>query len=214
MSLVPNRSDKLQGVFGVNQVAKGFTLILEKPPTAKQVDVIEDAARMKLCDVVLLAYDQSDASSFAHALDLFERIDAVSPTLPVVFVATKVDKPAAPFDAKNERENPTLFCQRRRIDPPVRISVRDGDVSKVFTVAVDSITNYKGLRRHSSSSSALVKWSLISSALIVSLYTAYVTGRHYSIHHSLRGLTVDDFVPFGRAQISASGSRAQIMELK
>lgn len=209
-----NRSGALQGVFGVNQVSKGFTLVLEKPPSSKQLDVIEDGPRMKLCDAVLVTFDQSDPKSFDFARDLFERIDAVAPTLPILFVATKCDKPAAPFDPKNERENPVLFAQRKRIDPPIRTSVKDGDVSRAFATAVDAITNYKGLKRHASSSSALVKWSLIGSALMVTLYTAFIAGRHYSLHRTLRGLTIDDFVPLGRAQIAASTSRAQILDLK
>ncbi|TIB14288.1 hypothetical protein E3P89_00959 [Wallemia ichthyophaga] len=80
-------------------------------------------------DVLVLAYDCSDATSFAHLthLNSIHNLDGLD--TPCVYVATKSD-----LDLAQQRSDvqPDVYCRRRALNVPIAVSVQAGETAGLF----------------------------------------------------------------------------------
>ena len=90
--------------------------------------ILDNAARLDACDVVLYAYDSSDADSFAGAAALRARHPALE-AVPALFVALKADRDKVPQRAEAQ---PDVYAAALGLAGPLHVSVRWHSVAELF----------------------------------------------------------------------------------
>lgn len=98
---------------------------------------------MSRCDVICLAHDVTDPSSFTHVHRLHNQILGSYPWIPCVHAFTKIDKPAV---RQLSVKTPDEFFQENMLQGPCKVSLRDQTtVLKLFetlVMAAESPTTY------------------------------------------------------------------------
>jgi len=106
---------------------KQCTLILEELGELEPA-ILENAAKLAACDILVYAYDSSDPDSFSHILSLrsaFAHLDE----LPALYVALKADN-----DKTTQRSEvqPEEYTAARGMPKPLHVSVTWGSVGELF----------------------------------------------------------------------------------
>ncbi|KAJ2551462.1 ERMES complex Ca(2+)-binding regulatory GTPase gem1 [Coemansia sp. RSA 1933] len=90
--------------------------------------VLQSRRQLESCDLLVMVYDSSDATSFAYLANL--RANYSLDSVPVIFVATKSD-----LDYVEQRADqpPDIYCREvLKLNGPVYVSVKDGQTAGVF----------------------------------------------------------------------------------
>ncbi|KAJ1900413.1 ERMES complex Ca(2+)-binding regulatory GTPase gem1 [Coemansia sp. IMI 209127] len=89
--------------------------------------VLQSRRQLECCDLLVMVYDSSDASSFAYVANL--RTNYSLDNVPVIFVATKSD-----LDYVEQRADqpPDIYCRELKLNSPVYVSVKDAQTASVF----------------------------------------------------------------------------------
>ncbi|KAJ2400425.1 ERMES complex Ca(2+)-binding regulatory GTPase gem1 [Coemansia sp. RSA 2559] len=89
--------------------------------------VLQSRRQLECCDLLVMVYDSSDASSFAYVANL--RANYSLDNVPVIFVATKSD-----LDYVEQRADqpPDIYCRELKLNAPVYVSVKDAQTASVF----------------------------------------------------------------------------------
>ncbi|KAL8681803.1 MAG: hypothetical protein Q9186_002118 [Xanthomendoza sp. 1 TL-2023] len=124
-------SPSLQPRTAVNTVelpgGKQVTLILSELGDHEPA-ILDNAAKLHQCDILLYTYDSGDAESFHYIVTLREKYTHLD-DLPVLFVATKADKDRVRQDCE---EQPEEYASRLGVRKPVHVSVAWGSVAELF----------------------------------------------------------------------------------
>lgn len=114
-------SPTIQQNIAVNNVefigGKQCYLIMEELGELENA-ILENKAKLDLCDVLCFAYDSSDPESFQHLLDVMKKHPYLD-NIPLVFVALKAD-----LDRQQQRSDflPEPYTRTLNLSPPLHIS--------------------------------------------------------------------------------------------
>ncbi|KAL9639128.1 MAG: hypothetical protein Q9204_001235 [Flavoplaca sp. TL-2023a] len=125
-------SPSLQPRNAVNTVelpgGKQVTLILSELGD-HEPSILDNAAKIAQCDVLLYTYDSSDADSFAYVVNLREKYKDHLDDLPLLFVATKADRDRVRQDCETQPEE---YAAELGVQKPLHVSVAWESVSELF----------------------------------------------------------------------------------
>eukprot|EP01127_Copromyxa_protea_P022832 TRINITY_DN8393_c0_g1_i1.p1 TRINITY_DN8393_c0_g1~~TRINITY_DN8393_c0_g1_i1.p1 ORF type:complete len:720 (-),score=146.08 TRINITY_DN8393_c0_g1_i1:88-2247(-) len=193
-----------QSMFGVNSVEipgrdTTFHLVLNEPPASLQDSLLSSknyADKMKLADIVLLVYDQSDPSSFVKVMQMFSHLDRNYREIPCLIVATKSDRdPSQSYPPPSESSDspkkgaqvvvqkagakeikPREFCTENGLMEPIFVSSKNNTgLSRLFTLTIETILEKKPRNARRGIIRKLTTWGLP----FFFLYALYLVGRHY-----------------------------------
>lgn len=124
-------SPSLQPRTAVNTVelpgGKQVTLILSELGDHESA-ILDNAPKLQQCDILLYAYDSSDAESFQYIISLREKYAHLD-DLPLLFVATKADRDRVMQDCEVQPEE---YAARLGVQKPVHVSVAWDSISELF----------------------------------------------------------------------------------
>ncbi|KAL8860555.1 MAG: hypothetical protein Q9178_002907 [Gyalolechia marmorata] len=127
----PTYSPSLQPRTAVNSVelpgGKQVTLILTELGD-HEPSILDNAAKLAQCDILLYTYDSSDANSFQYLVALREKYPLLD-DLPLLFVATKADADRVRQDCEVQPEE---YAAGLGVRKPVHVSVAWGSISELF----------------------------------------------------------------------------------
>ncbi|KAI4109761.1 MAG: hypothetical protein LQ339_001545 [Xanthoria mediterranea] len=125
-------SPSLQPRNAVNTVelpgGKQVTLILSELGDHEPA-ILDNAAKLAQCDVVLYTYDSGDADSFAYVVRLREKYAHHLDELPLLFVATKADRDRVRQDCETQPEE---YAARLGVQKPLHVSVAWESIPELF----------------------------------------------------------------------------------
>ncbi|KAL8896923.1 MAG: hypothetical protein Q9192_002833 [Flavoplaca navasiana] len=125
-------SPSLQPRNAVNTVelpgGKQVTLILSELGD-HEPSILDNAAKIAQCDILLYTYDSSDADSFAYVVNLREKYKDHLDDLPLLFVATKADRDRVRQDCETQPEE---YAAELGVQKPLHVSVAWESVSELF----------------------------------------------------------------------------------
>ncbi|KAL8892464.1 MAG: hypothetical protein Q9215_000605 [Flavoplaca cf. flavocitrina] len=125
-------SPSLQPRNAVNTVelpgGKQVTLILSELGD-HEPSILDNAAKIAQCDILLYTYDSSDADSFAYVVNLREKYKDHLDNLPLLFVATKADRDRVRQDCETQPEE---YAAELGVQKPLHVSVAWESVSELF----------------------------------------------------------------------------------
>ncbi|KAL8693076.1 MAG: hypothetical protein Q9218_002040, partial [Villophora microphyllina] len=108
---------------------KQVTLILSDFPSSTASAILDNKERLnEQCDVLIYAYDSSDAASFSYILSLREKHPHLD-DLPALFVATKADRDRVMQDCETQ---PEAYTENKGMQKPVHVSVAWEGVGELF----------------------------------------------------------------------------------
>ncbi|KAL8736746.1 MAG: hypothetical protein Q9166_000112 [cf. Caloplaca sp. 2 TL-2023] len=124
-------SPSLQPRTTVNTVelpgGKQVTLILSELGDHEPA-ILDNAQKLQQCDILLYAYDSSDAESFQYIISLREKYSHLD-DLPLLFVATKADRDRV---MQNCEVQPEEYATKLGVQKPVHVSVAWASISELF----------------------------------------------------------------------------------
>ncbi|KAI4211206.1 MAG: hypothetical protein LQ351_006004 [Letrouitia transgressa] len=112
---------------------KQCTLILEELGELEPA-ILENAAKLQACDVLVYAYDGSDADGFGYVAGLRERY-ALLDGVPALYVALKADR-----DRTNQRGEvqPEEYTAGLGMSKPLHVSVTWGSIGELFVQVAEA----------------------------------------------------------------------------
>ncbi|KAA8492639.1 Mitochondrial Rho GTPase 1 [Porphyridium purpureum] len=116
------------------------TLILSSVPEDQTSEFVSSKSLLEQCDVACLVYDASVESTFSDTLRLYEILSTARPTLPIIFVASKGDLPAA-NQLTPEGASPEQVCAQRGIPEPQGVSMKSGENANIYEMLVGVAMN-------------------------------------------------------------------------
>jgi Ras family protein T1 len=114
----------------------GKYLVLQEIPNIIEGMILREEEKMRECDVAIMLYDVSDASSFEYAAELHKKIGFTNPGITCLFYGTKSDSPAAEQDL-----DPNDYTRSVALPAPVEISARQGFSPDVFLPIIERVQN-------------------------------------------------------------------------
>ncbi|KAM5346695.1 hypothetical protein ACJ41O_009700 [Fusarium nematophilum] len=99
--------------------------------------ILENQAKLDVCDLICYAYDSSDPDSFSHIVDLRTKYPHLN-ELPSIYTALKADK-----DKTNQRSElqPDQYASSLSMSLPLHVSVTWGSISELFVAFAEGATN-------------------------------------------------------------------------
>ncbi|CAN8098458.1 unnamed protein product [Discula destructiva] len=118
------------------QGGKQCYLILEELGELEPA-VLENRARLDVCDLICYTYDSSDPDSFSHIVDLRSRVPQLD-DMPSIYVALKADK-----DKTTQRceMQPDAYTSSLMMPTPLHVSVTWESISELFVALAEAATN-------------------------------------------------------------------------
>lgn len=102
-------------------------LVLQEFGSNYESEVLRNARKLALADVLVFVYDSSDTNSFSYLSNLrgSYRLDDI----PSVFVATKSD-----LDLAQQRHEvqPDTYCRKLSLQVPIAVSIKNGQTADLF----------------------------------------------------------------------------------
>ncbi|KAI9297831.1 hypothetical protein K502DRAFT_346761 [Neoconidiobolus thromboides FSU 785] len=104
-------------------------LVLEEVGANYEAAILQNIRKLEQCDLLCLVYDSADPNSFLTILHLREQYQLDH--IPYVIVATKSD-----LETVRQRidDQPEEYCKKNEIAMPVKISVKNGDLDRLFNL--------------------------------------------------------------------------------
>lgn len=102
-------------------------LVLQEFGSRYEAETLRNSKKTDQPDVIVYVHDSSDTNSFSYISNLRQQysLDHV----PTLFVATKSDLDLA---LQRHEVQPDVYCRRLKLQVPVSVSVKDGQMADVF----------------------------------------------------------------------------------
>ncbi|KAL0961338.1 hypothetical protein HGRIS_006294 [Hohenbuehelia grisea] len=102
-------------------------LVLQEFGSRYEAEMLRNAKKTDLADVIVYVHDSSDTNSFSYISNLRQQYSLDH--IPTVFVATKSDLDLA---LQRHEVQPDVYCRRLGLQVPVAVSVKTGQTADVF----------------------------------------------------------------------------------